>query len=260
MTGTASLIMQFVKRPADQASGSILLEQQPWDKTLGLVTRLDIVQALEKQFFDASGAVVDCGMDSDGSGFTALVFAYPSPDDLPFETGITHGFAGSPMRFEFTMTEQLSFSLDTEQTVKYPVKRFISAAWVDKVYAVDGSILDHPEIVNDGQKIIIGEKVYGTATVRYTTVRYAFSVRITARDTVPENVFQSVFYAWWNGGIELLTVDSPANAEDGYVNQVNCSGGSLSMGPDDPDDETPTVDPKNKEIVLNYCEDFGNEQ
>ncbi len=263
-----SIITSFVKRTL-VLGGSVQLEQKPWDHSIGIVTMLDVIEALAGVILDdGSEAFVDCGMAGDNSRFEAIIYAYPSPSNLTYNVGMTNGVFAKAGRGVVSVTETKAFSLSTEASMGYPVHHFVSARWVGAVYTEDGSIATSPGWTVDGQKVTIDQAVYGTLELKYAAMRDVFKVTVTARQTAPENIFQSVLYAHWDGGVRLLNVSAPENAEDGYLTNIDCSGngdgdgysGGLIVISPDPDPSVPTPDPKNKEITLNYCEDFGNEE
>ncbi len=259
MTASASLITGFVKRPAASGDSFVMLEQQSWDPKIGKVTRLDLIKALENSVLGSSNSLsVDCGVDFDGQSYTTIVYAYPSPADLRFKVGLTNGEFTAPTVVELTVREAVSFALETEQSLTYPVRRFVAAEWAADVWNEAGSVVARPAITRDGQTMSVPEPIYGTAYVEYTTVRYVYSANIPARSDDPENVFQSIFYAWWDGGIELLKLSAPDGAESSYSSQMNCWGERVLINPDDEDDPAaPSMVPtRNKEITLNYCDDF----
>lgn len=253
MTGPSSLITAFTARPAVDNRG-LLLEQQPWDPTTGLVTRLDLVQALSARLFDTTQATVDCGLD--GSGFDATVFVYPYDPALVYEIGVTHGALDSPSRVDLEVREAVSFSLDTGQGLKYPLQQLIGWEWAGEVWSESGVVIPAPAVTVDGQEVKVAEKIYGTLYVRYRTLRYVYNLRIEARESSPENVFSSVVWARWSGGVRLLIIDRPKNAEENYQNSTDCRGGSIVIIEPGPDDPPPVADPVNRTITKNYCEDY----
>ena len=263
MTDNASIITPFVARPETDGNAWLLLEQQEYSNNIGKVTMLDIIQALSGKILATSDvADVDCGINSIEHSFATIVHAYPYPESLAYHVGITHGNFAMIGRTVVQVTQTLSFSLDTTTSLKYPVKQVISTQWLSDVYAVDGSKIAKPVVTRQGQDITIESPVYGTLVVVYTTMRDVYRLSIKARLTAVQNVYQSVFYGYYDGGIKLLEVDPPENAEENYGNGIDCTGvsGSGSTFFDDGGDEDePTVDAKNIEVTLDYCEDFGND-
>ena len=258
MSDVASLITPIVARPkTDNDDSYLIIEQEPWAKGVGKVTRLDLVRALESVIFaEESEVEIDCGLDDGGSSYTTLVYVYPSPESLAFNVGLTNGTLSEPTLVELQVKEAVDFSLTDQGELTYPVKNVISSAWAADVWDAAGSVVSASPPVVDGQTAEVDEVIYGTAYIEYTTLRYVYAVQVFARDEDPENVFQSVFYAWWNGGIEMLEIDAPDGAEHSYTYDVRCDGGSnVIIDPDD-DEDPPRAVPVNKTITLDYCDNF----
>jgi len=253
---TVSTIATIV-RPQPPESRGLILEQEPVeDETVGTITKLTIVLTMAARLFGLDDPEpVDCGMD--GDAFETNVFVYPYEPELIYNIGVTNGALGSGTLGEHSVTEILSFSLDTEQSVRYPVNEFISASWVGDVWSADGEVVGQPGIEWDDGTVTVAEKIYGSLEVRYTTLRYAHSLRVAAREDAVENVFQSVVWANWNGGVKLLEIDAPPGAEEDYAAGVECTGGEI--GEVNPDDDPPVPPPgqsADRTINLNYCRDY----
>ena len=258
----ASLITSIVARPTTTADAYLILEQEDYlapDK----LTMLDVVRILSDIVTTGSstGASKDCIMSDDGRSFVANVFVYPYPETLAYNTGAVNGSLSAPLRTIVTKIETLKFSLDNVAHLKYPVKAFIGGSWVSDVYSIEGELISPPAVSQDGREVRIENKVYGAYEVKYTTVVDFYRMTVSLILDAVENFFQSVFYAWFDGGIELLDIKPPPNAEENWLNQVDCNGGGSNVtihGPEDDPDRAPTVGPTDKTIALDYCEDFGN--
>jgi hypothetical protein len=245
----------------------LIIEQKEYEESVGKVTMLDITKALSNLLLPDSSdpSLVDCGMNADGISFFTTVYVYPYPEELIYDTGITHGIASPSGSGIVTETEELNFSLDNKVTLKYPVHLIISTKWIGgDVYLDDGTKTLGPPVTAYGNELSTSKKVYGVLEVVYKTKRDSYNVLITARLTASENVFQSAFYARFDGGVEIMNVEPPPNAEENYANGVNCAnadyaGGSNLVIPTDDDDDIPTVEASNIVIGLSYCEDFGHE-
>jgi len=203
-------------------------------------------------------------MSDDGMSFSAVVLVYPYPETLIYNTGAVNGLLSGPLRTLITKTETLKFSLGNTASLKYPVHTFLSGKWLTDVYDTEGTIVSRPTVTQNGREFSVDAKVYGTYEVQYVTAVDVYTMTVSVRLEAVENFFQSVFYAWFDGGVELLDIDPPPNAEENWANGVDCNGftgGSnvIVIDPDDDPYKAPTVDPVNETISLNYCEDFGNE-
>jgi len=126
MADTVTLTATFEYVEPDEGGnngfGTVVLYQEGWDesatrrKSIGTVTKLDIVKALEAQLFDGEPPNIDCGVMVTPEGVTqyeCVVTAESSDYDLPlpeFKIGITNGSIGNKIisddgaSFAFTVT------------------------------------------------------------------------------------------------------------------------------------------------------------
>jgi hypothetical protein len=249
---TATAITEFVRRRT-AADFELILEQKPYAKGVGRVSRLQIILAAAARMFGLEPPEIDCGIESDG--MHTAVYAYPSDLSVHYDVGVTHGSLTETVREEVSIRELVSFSLTSTEQLKYPVKELESVTWMADVWGEDGAVVADPALdVSDGS-VTTSAPIYGTAEVIYTTTRDTHGLRVGARQDAVENVFQSVFWAHWNGGVELLVIEPPEGAEEDYAFRIECTGGDVLDTPDDP--STPTAPSNDRTITLDYCEDFS---
>lgn len=242
----------------------LLIKQKDYEDNAGVVTMLDITKVLEKllELTSASSSSVNCGMNEDGKSFYTTVYVYPYPETLVYAHDVTNGIATSAGSNIVTETEELNFSLSTEVALKYPVHSVISSKWVDDdIFYSNGDVAYKPAITIKGNKATTVKQVYGVMEVVYKTKRDSYDVLISARPTASENVFQSVFYARFDGGIEVESLTPPPNAEENYAAGVTCGDASYIGGSNVtviPPEEggTPTIEPDNIVEYLDYCKDY----
>jgi len=259
----ANMVIPFTSKTTD-SDAYLILEQEEYlvpDK----LTMLDVIRILSDIVTTGeSTSSKDCIMSDDGMSFSAVVLAYPYPETLIYNTGAVNGLLSGPLRTLITKTETLKFSLGNTASLKYPVHTFIRGQWLSNVYDVGGGITSQPTVLQDGRELSVDSKVYGTYEVKYTTVVDVYTMTVSLILDAIENFFQSVFYAWFDGGVELLDIDPPPNAEENWANGVDCNGGVVGgsnliiINPDDDPYRAPTVGPADKTIDLDYCKDFGN--
>jgi len=248
---TASAITSFVRRPRPESRG-LVLEQAPWPKGTGRVSKLQIILAAAASLFGLEPPEIDCGVD--GDGFHTAVYAYPYDPGMAYRCGVTHGTLAKPVRAEVTIRDQVSFALATEAALKYPLRELVSIEWMAEVWSADGAVVANPALTVDSENVRSGAPIYGTAEVVYITLRDTHGLTVPPRDDAVENVFQSVFWAAWDGGVKLLEIEPPEGAEEDFAADIACTGGSiLQTPPDEPDLPEPTRD---RTITLDYCEDY----
>jgi hypothetical protein len=248
---TASTITAFVRRPPPVNRG-LLLEQMPWPKGTGRVSRLQIILAAAARLFGLEPPEIDCGVD--GDGLNTAVYAYPYDPGLAYGFGVTHGNLSKPVRAEVVMREYVSFALTDEETVKYPLQELVSVDWQDEVWSADGAVIAGPALSVDGETVRSAEKLYATALVVYKTLRDTHGLQVPPREDAVGNVYQSVFWANWDGGVKLLPIEAPEGAEEDYEFKIECTGGSiLDLPPDEDPPPAPSID---RTITLDYCENF----
>jgi len=248
---TASAITAFVRRPRPVNRG-LILEQAPWPKGTGRVSRLQIILAAAARLFGLEPPEIDCGVD--GDGLHTAVYVYPYDPDLAYGFGVTHGTLSRPIRAYVTQRELVSFSLTSEESVEYPLQELVSVDWPDEVWSEEGAVITGPALSVDGETVRSAAPIYGTAEVIYKTLRITHGLQIPARDDAVENVYQSAFWANWAGGVKLLPIKPPEGAEEDYAFRIECTGGSILQFP--PEDDPPPAPSKDRTITLDYCEDF----
>ncbi|SDP69805.1 hypothetical protein [Desulforhopalus singaporensis] len=245
--------------PDSSRSAGMVLEQARWSG-IGRVTRLNLVQALSSSLYDTEGPDVDCGVEDDNS-FESGLYAYPYDLAMTYDIGLTHGSLSEMVVQEVTVRELVQFSLDTEQSLKYPAQKIISSEWAATPWGTEGEETDPPAISVEGNEIAISKPVYGSVAVEYLAIRHSRQMRISPRADAVEDVFCSYAWARWVGGCELLKIEPPPKAEESYAIGVTCFGGGLLRSVDD--DNTPQ-DPTERshelEVNVDYCTQVADEE
>lgn len=223
---------------SNDEGGSVLLEQEPWDKLGNTTSALDVVNYLSDFLLATKDYVVNCEVDTDGYYFVDVIYAYPSPSDLVFETGVTHGFKGVGRIESYDVEKQVGLSFALRVELAYPPSASgIQIEWLNnKAYDKDGSPTPPPAWKLEGRTVVFSKQVYATYTVKYSTRRYVYDVRVTPRDDVEENAFESVFWARWSGGCRMLKLNTPSDAEEDLKLNADCKGRSLMNYIDNDDD------------------------
>lgn len=229
----------------------VLLEQEPWDPYVGMLTKGGVVVYLYDLLFGEEDNVsTDCGVD-EYAGVSGVVYAYPDPKDLNYHIGISHSDPGEPIITELQYSELLQVQNEKAPILRYPTDEIISAEWITDAFTVGGQPLPRPIIHTSGGKIRISEAVYGTILVIYKVVRHTYSVYILPRPTAIENKYQSYVYAVWDGGNNYLEYEPPKTVEDGGDCNLSRHGEGDISTPEDC--EPPLVSPEDVHYDVDYC-------
>jgi len=250
---TAALIGSFVRPGSSGSGGRLIVEQRPWPEGTGKVTRLAIIRSIAARLYDSEAPGIDCGVDA--YGFATAAYVYPDPPELAYDCGLTHGLLRPVMRAEVIIRETVSFTLTTEAALKYPLRQLVSVAWLDEVWDGAGAVLDQPALSAAAGAVRSARPIYGSATVVYTTLRDTHPIQVYPRADAVAGNYESVFWANWAGGVKLLQIDPPDDAEEDYQLQTTCAGSSTLVIPADDPDQPPEPS-RDREITLSYCEDF----
>lgn len=247
---------------SSSSSANVLLEQKEWNSNVGYVTKANFIKFIGRSFYGTNtdynwGESADCGFD--GDELPIIMYAYPSPSNLPFTIDASYGILSDGTQDIAVKKEAIKFSLSNEARIKYPVYEMIDISPVGSFYDIHGEIIsfDSINITVSGQNIKLSKKVYGTIRFIYTSLRYSYVLTLNKRDEEEtyENFYSSVVWAGWNGGLTWKEVELPPGA-DGFDN--DCGWGSSSGDVDviDGSDRSPKF-PKaagaNRRITRDYC-------
>jgi hypothetical protein len=223
--------------------------------TGGYVTKSDIIEALEAQLFGSGTSdSIECNTTDDG-GYETAVNVYPAGSDVG-EVGLTNGTLGAPVLEEITTTEDVKFSLTTEQNTEFPIDTLISYEWGSDTWDSEGAVVTpSPDITVSNSTITVSEAVYGTVSITYKTLRYVRKATVSPIEDAYGNALETVAWAIKECGVEILVLSPPNNAQQDLVNGVNCYGGvgsSVDFVSSD-DDSRPVADAKDQEVLIDYC-------
>jgi len=226
-----------------------VLEQAAYDGAY--VTKIDLIKALEENLFNGPANVIDCSLNSAGE-YTSVLQLFSGSHGIS-SVGVTNGVTGAGVTQSVEVTESVQFSLDTEQSLKYPVSNIKSFDWQGDVYDQNGTTVPEPSISVEGDVIVVSEKVFGTVIVVYMTIRETAVLTVYPRTDSAGTVYDSVAWAIKDCGVELLILDPPPTAEHDFANNINCWGGQGKLTIEGPDDREPTADAVDIDIKIDYC-------
>lgn len=248
-----SLVVNFSNASYRQRYDALVLEQEEWSASNGVPTKIDLVNEITKSVYGSNdSANVDC-IISDGC-FKTNILVYPYDENLNYNIGVTYGTLGNVSISEVEVSELVRFSLEKESKTKYPIHTLLSYEWFTDVYDESGIMLVKPTLSVEESIVKSTREIYGTAKVKYKTLRHLRVLNIIARDAV-ENVYQSVVYTNWDGGVKLLEVKPPKGSEEDFANNETCLTRSLlHMGSPNDDYPEPIADSTYEEVNILYCE------
>ena len=245
-------------------SAYVKLEQVEIKYGKGIVTKTKLVQGLSAAVFGGIPPQGDCGLEVEGGNtyFTVGIHAYYFPANLIFEARITHGFLSGGITKLVKLQERVKFKLSNTSQVRYGISNLVSIKWESPgnkqvVWDENGAQIPPPRLeINDNELTTANfKKVYGVAVVTYYTRRKEYTARIYARGNVPENLFQSVAWARWDGGVDMEQLNSPTGASSDTLSGTACynrTGSTDVTGKDD--DDVPRPKGSDRTCDVNYCE------
>ena len=192
----AALSLPFVPPGAAEPGEALLLEQEEWKRSTGLLTRLNALRHISRRAYQAasvaggeSAALMDCGVTSEGVVIELRV--YPLRE-AAFRLAASIGELGEPRREDIEEEAAPHYTLTSEATLSHPARRVLSATWLTGPYNAQGVRIAPPPLAVDGRTLrVVGDVVYGSVRVK-TLVR-----RWTAALTVPWEEAEASLNAGW---------------------------------------------------------------
>lgn len=235
----------------DDAS-SVILKQESWNSNGNITTRMDVLNSISDFIFNTDNFESSCEMLEENE-YNSIVYAYPNPDTLSFNVGLTHGVHAEGV-MELATIESLELvSFDISIELDYPLHSDFVLEWITDCYDKNGSLVSKPTYAIVGNSIVFSKEVYGSIRITYVSKRFIYALNVPAREEATENYFQSVFYAYWDGGVVMLKLTAPKDADEDYKLDVSCKGGSIVIVEDDP--QLPPVEgfPVHDSVSVDYC-------
>lgn len=219
--------------PTQAVQDYVQLEQEEWKETNNIVTKSGLADFMSSILYGNLISSFNCKVGA-GYKFQKFIYAYPSPGTLLYQTGTTYGTKMAGVREQIDIEETLSFSLSTSQTLRYPPSNTVSVRTIpgSDFYDSEGNRVPIPRITVNAKEVTISEPVYGSLKATYKTYRHTYLVFVPVREEAVENRFQSVFYARWDGGVNLEAIEVPNNADSDYEAGLDCKSRSLINGGD----------------------------
>lgn len=254
MTTKSLLINYSIPQPSPSDS-FVLLEQEEWGPNVGMLTKAGAIAYLDALLFGDPEEDLEenCGVATDDL-IKTYVYAYPYPANLAFDIHITHGTLTSQTFQQEVYSEIINVQQDTELDLKYPAVSIISAEWVANAYDANFNKLSGVPLTISGNKVLVGQKVFGSVLVKYNVVRYRYRASVPLREDDTDEGYNSYIYTIWDGGNNVIKFEP---SEDATLEGSNCGNrfGELTVGDDGDDRVPPYADGEDIIKYRDYCQD-----
>ena len=113
--------------------------------------------------------------------------------------------------------------------------------------------VSYPTLTRLENNILADQKVYGTVEIVYKTIEHSALIYVPARESI-ENRFQSVVWCRWGGGVKMLELSEPPNAESSLEQDETCEGRYSNFSVIHKDHfKPPYAEEADKDIFSDYC-------
>lgn len=217
-------------KPVDLIDTSTVLKLvQAEDSATGLITSSAIASSLLATLQDMAGDAasvvsysIDCGVNADGS-INTVFYAYIYDDSRPFRIETTNGtIVLTAIESSYAVTELLTFSSANTLELQYPCNHVQSFVWKNTVLDSGNNKVYNVTHDTDKFSVTLSEKVYGVAEITYLTRRNVYQLRSTQIPDATENIFDSVVYAYYDGGVEWLEITMPEGSDNFADPETEC--------------------------------------
>lgn len=238
--------------PAREPLDLLLIEQQEWEKNVGVVTTGEMLRYISAYIYSQMySSRTNCGFA--GDALTCTIHVYPRVPGLAYRLRTSWGNLGPRRGGLTTITEVVDFSLSTEEALKYPVREYLDAVWLDDCYDVNGAVVDRPALTYADGILTLEQAVYGSAQVRYVAERHVYTLTIPRREDALESFFSAAVYGLYRGGINWLAITGPPGVDEDDLD-AKCGLDGDSTVKDDEDEPIPVTDePYTRRTVIDYC-------
>lgn len=259
MTSAPGLTLPF-RPPAFESGEVLLLEQDAWAASTGVLTRINAVRYIDRQVYTAASdaapdtPLVDCGLTDAGLAITLHVYPLRS---VVFRLAASIGDLSDPRRDDVEEEETLHYTLTTEASLRHPAQQVLSAQWLSGPYDADGLIIAPPPLAVDGQTLrVVGDVVYGSVQVKLLVPRWTSTLTVDWREAAESLVdgWGEYAAAFPDGGRPVaLALTAPPGAAEMAASGAGCGGAfRYRVGPSDRP-WPPKAQPADKHVNCDYC-------
>jgi len=238
----------FTKPTGVEVAKVLLLEQEDWESNTGKVTVSDMATQFIANLQTMVGSIPATGVAGStaadttspstslmsspvcgvsGGSLKTTIHAYIYRRGKPYTIKTTNGtLTPASIDLNYSVTELVTFSNRDRVDLKYPCHRIVSTTWKNAVYDTARNRVYEPRVSNDVYSLQLTEKVTGVLSVEYVTYRESYSLNATPLADALENVFDTVVYARYSGGVVWLDINVPEGSDDYAKNTIDCGFGS----------------------------------
>lgn len=254
-----SMTINFRGEVADSELRDLLIiEQLEWEDSTGKIKMSDFYNftysVLRSESYESP---VSCGLDS-GGNCVSTIYVYPKILGLSYKLHASYGDLSSRSVDSYDHQEIINFNIANVGTLQYSPSGNVSYSWVGSVYDNAGNVRSAPSVVIDESGVItLPEKVYGSLKIECVVQRHKYLLTVAPRSEGTD-LFGSVVYGLYTGGISWLELTNPPDLDDIADGSYTCGGMSYDMSDDELDPNSPEEPPEdapevNRRIVYDYC-------
>lgn len=235
----------------------LVIKQEEWSLYTGKVTKQEVVKYLLGIVGEKSYEIsVECGMA--GEELVVPIYVYPIVRYPDYTLYTSYG-ALSERYLEYIdiKDELIQFRLTSLESTAFPVKDFISVAWVLSCLGADGEEVTSPPLEINGSDVSTGGvKVFGTAKVSYVTERHSYILTAPRRLEALDNFYSGIVVGVVPGFKPVVhEIEMPPTVES-FSSDPSYTCGSAGSGfVNDDEEETPIPDVPSKNLIteVDYC-------
>jgi len=251
----SSLTVNIANPSAPEALDLLQIEQEDWGEGVGYVSKVMAMSLIINMFMDVSQEIQTpvCGIEEDGT-MQVIVNVYPLQRDLNYKLLASYGSLSSKTVDVFDYQELLIFNGTSSGSLRYHSLDIKSAEWEGDVFGDGGDVIT-PSFDIDGDNVTVGSNINGVLLVEYTVERHQYTLSVAPRDDAEKSKYSATVYGLYEGGLSYRELTQAPGADE-YNIEIGCSG-SIDLvsiqGREDKPYEPPTAEPKDRQIVVDYC-------
>lgn len=244
----SALTIQFTRPSVVREAVFVLLEQEPIDKDINYLTKLQAVDALN-YFVSGSGYPKEYCTEN---VVVKNAYAYPWPADVNYQCSVTKGDISRSGAIAVAIEQTIHCDLSDVLSTSYPVHSITQYEWMTDTYDAEGNEQPKPALILAGSKIAVPYKIFGSVRVVYQTMQDKIQIQIAYNNEVISGAtLDPYLICVWPGGHDHLKI-SFADGEE----TIDCNNNlkKYALADYDEDDGDPGYISGEDEIhEIDYC-------